>query len=76
MLMHQNPADLIIAGMERLQVGVFDEDFDCPEMHEMLAQFRQLLGVEDADDLVVLQSAINYIQRLSAVVNQRPLSVQ
>lgn len=76
MLMHQNHAEYLIAGMERLQVGVLDEELDCPEVHEMLGQFRQLLGIEDADDLVVLQSAINYIERLSAVVNQRPLSVQ
>lgn len=75
--MHQNPADLLITGMERLQIGAsFEDDIDCAEMHEMLAQFRQLLGIEGADDLAVLKSAISYIQHLSAVVNQKPLSVQ
>lgn len=78
-MLMQNPAEMLIASMERLQVGgsSFDDEFNCAEMHEMLAQFRQLLGMNDAaDDLTVLRSAISYIQRLSAVVDQRPLSVQ
>lgn len=77
MVYKQNSTDLLISQMEKLQVAMIDEDLEGAELLETLAQFRRFLGMDVyVDDLTVLRCAIQYIQRLSAVVNQMPQPVQ
>jgi len=78
MIAHQNPADLLICQMEQIQlshsftlVDPLTEYTLSEEMLSALHHIREMLEIDPSvTDLQVLEYAISYIQRLTAVLNE------